>query len=62
VTFHHGRTAHRANANDTDEYRVAHTVIYMPRTTTYAGTGHCVTDGQGFTAGQVLAGDLFPEI
>lgn len=62
VTFHHGRTAHRANANDTDEYRVAHTVIYMPRTTTYAGTGHCVTDGQGFAAGQVLAGELFPEI
>jgi len=62
VTFHHGRTAHRANANDTDDYRVAHTVIYMPRTTTFSGTGHCVTDGQGFAEGQVLAGELFPEV
>lgn len=62
VTFHHGRTAHRANANDTDEFRVAHIVIYMPRTTRYAGTGHCVTDDQGFITGQVLTGDLFPEI
>ncbi len=62
VTFHHGRTAHRANANDTDEYRVAHTVIYMPRTTRFSGASHCVTDPLCLAVGEVIAGDLFPEV
>jgi len=34
-TFHHARTAHRANANDTDEIRTAHVIAYMNASTTY---------------------------
>jgi len=61
-TFHHGRTPHMAGANQTDEYRVAHVIIYMDRTTTFTGKGHCVTSDQGFTEGQILEGPLFPEV
>jgi phytanoyl-CoA hydroxylase len=31
VTFHNGYTPHTANANDTDEVRLAHVVIYVDR-------------------------------
>ncbi len=61
-TFHHGRTPHSANANDTDEFRVAHVIIYMDRTTTYTGKGHVVTKEQGFEPGSILEGPLFPEV
>lgn len=62
VTFHHGRTAHCANPNATAEHRVAHTVIFMPRTTRYTGVRHVVTDGLGLRPGEVLQGELFPEV
>ncbi|RYG36054.1 phytanoyl-CoA dioxygenase family protein, partial [bacterium] len=62
VTFHHGRCAHMAQPNKTDEPRVAHVVIFMNKGTTYTGVGHVITDGQGFEAGQKLEGDLFPAV
>jgi ectoine hydroxylase-related dioxygenase (phytanoyl-CoA dioxygenase family) len=61
-TFHHGRCAHMATANDTDEPRVAHVVIFMDAQTQYSGAPHIVTQPLGLTAGQVLDGALFPEI
>lgn len=62
LTFHHGRTAHMANPNATDQHRVAHTVIYMPRTTRFSGSGHVVTRDAGYRPGDVLQGELFPEV
>lgn len=62
VVWHHARTAHRAGANATDRDRVVVSVIYMPRSTCFSGTGHCCTDGKGLVAGQVLEGPEFPEV
>lgn len=62
VVWHHARTAHRANANATDTDRVVVSVIYMPRSTRFTGSGHCCTDGKDFTSGQVIAGAEFPEV
>ncbi len=61
-TFHHSRTAHMANANVTDEPRVAHVVIYMDATTRYTGQPHVVTDPLDLKAGQVLEGEMFPRL
>ena len=61
-TFHHGRCAHMATANFTDDPRVAHVVIFMPRTTTYSGAAHVVTDPLGLKIGDPLAGELFPDV
>jgi hypothetical protein len=62
VTFHHGRCPHMANANATDEARVAHAVIMMDAGTIFNGVGHVVTDPLGLAAGMPLVGDLFPAI
>jgi ectoine hydroxylase-related dioxygenase (phytanoyl-CoA dioxygenase family) len=62
VIWHHGRTAHRANANDTAEDRVVVSVIYMPRTTRLSGAGHVCTDGSAYRAGDLLDGPEFPEV
>jgi phytanoyl-CoA hydroxylase len=63
-TFHHGRTAHMANANATDEHRYGVSIIFMDATTTYDGSNHVVTDPlrkEGMiAAGDVLEGELFP--
>lgn len=61
-TFHHSRCAHMANANDTDEPRVAHVVIYMDAETTYAAQPHVVTDPLGLRDGQPLDGEMFPAL
>ncbi len=67
-TFHHGRCPHMANANHTDEYRVAHVAIYIDATTTYCpgaegfSRTHPVTEPLGLQSGDLLAGDLFPQI
>ena len=61
-TFHHGRCAHMATPNATDDPRVAHVIIYMPRTTTYSGKNHPVTDRCHFEPGQVLEGEMFPDL
>lgn len=60
-TFHHGRCAHMATANDTDEPRVAHIVIFMDAETQYSGAPHIVTQPLGLSIGQPLSGELFPE-
>ncbi|HEX6972404.1 MAG TPA: phytanoyl-CoA dioxygenase family protein, partial [Limnochordia bacterium] len=59
-TFHHGRCAHMAGANQTDAARVAHVIIFTDATTTYTGKRHVVTDPLGLTPGQRLEGELFP--
>ncbi len=65
-TFHHGRTAHMANANATDENRYGFAIIYMDATTTYAGTTHVVTnplrDAGELSEGDALSGELFPAL
>lgn len=63
VTFHHGRCAHMANANDTDEERVALATIYMERGTRYdASRPHVVTDPLGLEDGELLQGSRFPDV
>lgn len=62
VIWHHARTAHRANANDTDEDRVVVSVIYMPRATRFSGKPHVCTRDRGYEVGQTLAGEAFPEV
>lgn len=59
-TFHHGLTAHMANANQTDEPRVAHVVIFMDQATTKADGDHPVTVDLGLEVGQVMDHPLFP--
>lgn len=61
-TFHHGRCPHMATPNFTDDPRVAHVVIFVDRTTTYAPTAHVVTDPLGLEPGALLDGPLFPEV
>lgn len=62
VTFHHGRTAHQAGPNNTDEHRVAHTVIFMPRSTRWDGRRHAVIQPGDFAVGDRIQGELFPEV
>lgn len=61
-TFHHSRCAHMANANETDQPRVAHIIIYMDQTTTFNGKKHIVTDPLSLEVGVKLEGDLFPAV
>ena len=61
-TFHHGLCAHMATPNFTDEPRVAHVVIYMSRETTYDGKHHVTTDPLKLELGDVLEGELFPDV
>ncbi|CAN5559594.1 phytanoyl-CoA dioxygenase family protein [soil metagenome] len=62
ATFHHGRCAHMAQPNRTDEARVAHVVIFMEAGTRYTGGGHVVTDGQGLRIGEPMEHPLFPRV
>lgn len=59
-TFHHGRCAHMATPNFTDEARVAHVVIFMDADTTFDGNPHVVTHKLGLSVGDRLEGELFP--
>lgn len=59
-TFHHGRCAHMATPNMTDEPRVAHVVIFMDEGAAYTGVPHVVTDPLGLSAGQKFPDDMFP--
>lgn len=61
-TFHHGRCAHMATPNRTDDPRVAHIVIFMPEGTTFNGARHIVTDPLGLKVGDPLTGALFPAV
>ncbi len=59
-TFHHGRVAHMATPNLTDEPRVAHVVIFMDEATTYVAKKHPITDPLGLKPGEALDHELFP--
>ena len=61
-TFHHGRCAHMAGPNLTDEARVAHVVIFVETDTRFSGTKHPCTDKLSLKAGEMLAGPHFPEV
>jgi len=54
ATFHQGFTAHRAAANETDEDRVAMSVIWVEEHAQFNGAGHPVTDDLGLAIGQTL--------
>lgn len=62
VTFHHGRTPHTANANHTDEVRLAQVVIYLDRDATYDGSAHVCTDPLGLAPGQAFPDRDFPPL
>ena len=62
VTFHNGYTPHTANANDTDEVRLAHVVIYVDREVTYDGSPHVCTDGLRLRPDQPLPDAEFPPL
>jgi ectoine hydroxylase-related dioxygenase (phytanoyl-CoA dioxygenase family) len=62
VTFHNGYTPHTANANDTDEVRLAHVVIYVDRDLTYNGNPHVCTDPLDLTVGRPLPDEHFPPL
>ena len=61
-TFHHGRCAHMATPNLTDDPRVGHVVIFMDAAATYAGRPHVVTDPLALQQGQPLEHELFPAV
>ena len=61
-TFHHGRCAHMATPNFTDEPRVAHVVIFMDANGTFSGKGHVVTDPLKLTIGQSFEHPMFPAV
>jgi phytanoyl-CoA hydroxylase len=62
LTFHNGYTPHTANANDTDEVRLAHVVVYVDRELSYNGRPHVCTDPLGLTVGSRLPDDEFPPL
>lgn len=59
-TFHHGRCAHMATPNFTDEARVAQVVIFVDAATRFNGDPHPVTAKFGLVPGQQLEGEWFP--
>ncbi|RYX83792.1 phytanoyl-CoA dioxygenase family protein [bacterium] len=61
-TFHHGRCAHMATPNFTDDPRIAHVVIFMDAATKFSGAPHVVTQNAGFAVGEPLSGELFPQV
>lgn len=63
-TFHHGRTAHYAGANETDEHRVAIAIIFMDQTTAYRDWPHVVTDPleRKFAVGERIEHPIFPTV
>lgn len=61
-TFHHGRCAHMATPNFTDDPRVAFVVIYMPDGTRLGPRPHVVTKPLGLQVGDRLEGEMFPKV
>ncbi len=61
-TFHHGRTAHYAHGNETNQYRIAHAIICTDSETRFNGADHVVTQSLGLEAGEVLPDRLFPQV
>ncbi len=61
-TCHHGMIMHAAGANVTEEWRVAHVIIFADRDAPYSGANHMVTDPLNLTAGQQMPDDRFPPV
>ena len=61
-TFHHGRTAHYAHGNETDQYRIAHAIIFTDLETRFSGASHVVTRPLDLERGQTLPDDYFPPV
>ena len=57
-TFHHSRTAHRAGPNTTEDWRMAHVVIYFDKDTPYLDKPHIMTSKLK-EDGKIKDGDLF---
>jgi phytanoyl-CoA hydroxylase len=62
LTFHNGYTPHTANANDTDDIRLAHVNIYVDRELTFDGRGHVCTDPLDLEIGDKLPDQQFPPV
>jgi phytanoyl-CoA hydroxylase len=62
VTFHNGYTPHTANANDTDDVRLAHVIAYVDRDVAFDGRPHVCTDPLGLEPGQPLPDAEFPPL
>lgn len=62
ATFHHGLTPHTANANATDQARLAHVVIYMDADTRYDGRPHVVTTDAGLGVDRPFPDALCPRL
>ena len=61
-TFHHQLTPHMANANTTDDPRVAHVIIYMDADVRFKDKRHVVTDSLNFKTGELLDHGIFPAV
>jgi ectoine hydroxylase-related dioxygenase (phytanoyl-CoA dioxygenase family) len=61
-TFHHGRCAHMATPNLTDEARVAHVIIFIDESAKFSGNSHVVTNPLKLEIGAPLDGELFPRV
>jgi ectoine hydroxylase-related dioxygenase (phytanoyl-CoA dioxygenase family) len=62
ATFHQGFTAHRAEANATNQARVAFSIIWVDAAARFSGAAHGVTDSEGLVAGDPLPDRLCPPI
>ena len=61
-TFHHGMIMHAAGANTTEDWRVAHVIIFADRAAVYSGQDHLVTDPLALRAGDAFPDELFPPV
>lgn len=61
-TFHHGRCAHMATPNTSEEDRVAHVAIFFDARATYNGARHIVTDPLGLAVGAPFEHEMFPRV
>ena len=57
VTFHNGLCAHTAAPNTSDQWRIAHVVIYIEESTSYSGMDHLITDKYQEEIGPLKVGD-----
>ena len=61
-TFHHGMTFHAAGSNLSEQWRVAHVVIFVDASATYNGKGHIVTDPLDLQVGSLPPDSICPPV
>ena len=61
-TFHHGMVMHAAGPNTTEDWRVAHVIIFVDHDAHYSGQSHLVTDPLALQAGDAFPDELFPPV